>query len=97
MVGNNYVVTITDNGGGSYTISDFSAGVYQEWYGTCYGYTFETTGNMVDVCNDLIITATDAWTCWVEGTGTYNSGTGEITYTWNNCFGDSGEVTLTPQ
>jgi hypothetical protein len=97
IVGLNYVVTLTDLGGGSYSISDYSAGVYQDWYGACFGYTFETSATLVDICNSISFTVNDAFGCPNTGTGTYDPGTGVITYTWSNCFGDIGDVVLTPQ
>lgn len=97
LAGLNYDVTITALGGGIYEVSDFSAGVYQDWYGACYGYTFETSANISDVCNVLSFSLTEAFGCGVTATGSYDPGTGVLTYTWDNCFGDFGDVTLTPQ
>lgn len=92
-----YTVEITALGAGRYEISDFSAGVYQAMYGTCYGYTFETGATIVDVCNELSFSLTEAFGCDVVGSGSYDPETGNITYSWSNCFGDTGEVVLTPQ
>lgn len=97
VVGNAYEVTLTALGGGQYTMSDFSAGIYQEWYGACYGYTFETTGTLTDVCNTISLAATDAFGCAAIGAGTYDPDTGVITITWSNCFGDKGDWVLTPK
>lgn len=94
-----YEVTLTaiDGQAGNYEVSDYSAGVYQSWYGACYGYTFETSAVLTDVCNSISFTVTDAFSCSNSGTGTYDPDTGVISYTWSNCFGDSGSVVLTPK
>ena len=90
----NYDVTITDEGGGVYTISDFSAGVYQDWYCGCYVYCFETSLTFTDICNELTLTGSDAFGAAVSGTGTYDPGTGEISMDWTNGFGDIGYWTI---
>lgn len=90
-----YTVTLTDNGGGSYTISDGVAGVYIFWY-SIYGYTFETEGNFVDICGNLSGTWTEAFGCTVELTGTVNPD-GTLTIQWSNCFGDEATAIYTPQ
>ncbi len=92
-----YDVTLTEGGAGEYVISDFSAGVYQEWYGACYGYTFETEATLNDVCNTISFSGEDGFGGAVSGSGTYNPETGVITYEWENEFGDTGTVTLTPE
>ena len=90
-----YDITLTDEGAGVYTVSDFSAGVYQNWYGACYGYTFETPISFIDVCNNLtLIGKNDGFTCLVTGSGTYDPATGIITINWSNCFGDVGNWTV---
>jgi hypothetical protein len=85
-----YDITITPTGGGNYKISDYWAGVYQDWYGACYGYSFESSATLIDVCNNLTFDLTDAFGCLNSGTGTYNPTTGVISITWSNCFGDTG-------
>ena len=91
-----YTITLTDNGGGNYTISDGVAGVYIFWY-SIYGYTFETEGNFTDICGTLSGTWTEAFGCWVDLTGTVNAD-GTLTIQWNNCFGDHiDEAIYTPQ
>ncbi|MEQ8363509.1 MAG: hypothetical protein RH948_11610 [Cyclobacteriaceae bacterium] len=95
LSGLSYDITLTDNGAGVYTVSDFSAGVYQNWYGACYGYTFETSISFSDVCNNLtIIGKNDGFSCAIAGSGTYNPATGVITINWSNCFGDVGDWTV---
>jgi len=90
-----FSVTLSADGDGQYEVSDFFAGVYMEFYGACYGYTFETPATFTDVCNNLSFSFQDAFGATVQGTGTYDPGTGIITYTWTNDFGDTGTVTLT--
>ena len=89
-----YEITLSSSGGGNYTISDFAAGVYQDWYGDCYGYTFETEGPIVDVCNTLTMSLTDRFGSAVVGSGSYNPSTGQITMNWENGFGDTGKWTI---
>jgi hypothetical protein len=92
-----YEVELTSTAAGKYEVSDFFAGVYIDWYGACYGYDFETPASFTDVCNDLSFSFQDAFDATVQGTGTYDSNTGVITYSWVNDFGDEGTTTLTPQ
>ncbi len=92
-----YTVELTLFGPGQYEVSDFFAGVYIDWYGACYGYDFETPASFTDVCNNLNFNFADAFGATVQGTGTYDIGTGVITYSWVNDFGDTGTTTLTPQ
>lgn len=97
MVNFPYTVTVTDNGGGSYTVSDGVAGVYQEWYCAPYGYCFETEGSFLDVCGTLSGSWTEAFGCPIELTGLVN-GNGTLTISWSNCFGDTIEEAIyTPQ
>ncbi|MDC1259699.1 MAG: hypothetical protein P8O96_05250 [Flavobacteriaceae bacterium] len=92
-----YTVTVTDDGGGSYTISDGVAGVYQDWYCVPYGYCFETEGNFTDVCNNLSGSWTEAFGCPVELIGMVNADR-TLTISWSNCFGDTIEQAIyTPQ
>lgn len=90
-------VELTADGPGNYEISDFFAGVYMDWYGACYGYDFETPATFTDICNNLSFSFQDAFGATVQGTGTFDPGTGVITYSWVNDFGDTGTTTLTPQ
>lgn len=92
-----FEVELSADGAGKYEISDFFAGVYMNWYGACYGYDFETPASFTDVCDNLNFTFQDAFGATVQGTGTYDSNTGIITYSWVNDFGDEGTTTLTPQ
>jgi len=90
-----YTVVVTDDGGGSYTISDGVAGVYIDWY-SGYGYTFETEGNFTDVCNSLSGEWTDAFTCTVTLTGNVDEDDKLIIH-WENCFGDVVDAVYTLQ
>ncbi|PHS34732.1 MAG: hypothetical protein COA92_02300 [Sulfurovum sp.] len=90
-----YTITLTDNGGGSYTISDGVAGVYIFWY-SIYGYTFETAGNFTDICGTLSGSWVEAFGCQVDLTGTVNPD-GTLSIRWDNCFGDFIDAVYTPQ
>ncbi len=95
LVNFHYTVVVTDNGGGSYTISDGVAGVYIDWY-SVYGYTFETEGNFTDVCNSLSGEWKDLFTCTINLTGTVNSDS-TLSIHWENCFGDVVDAVYTRQ
>lgn len=88
-----YNITLTDNGGGSYTLSDAFGGLYILWY-DIYGLTFEVPGDITDVCGTLSGSFTDPFGANVTIDGVVN-GDGTITYTWVNDFGDTGTTTLT--
>lgn len=90
-----YTVTLTDNGGGNYTISDGVAGVYIFWY-SVYGYTFETAGNFTDICGELSGSWVESFGCQVDLTGTVNDD-GTLTIHWDNCFGDYIDAVYTPE
>lgn len=90
-----YTVTITDNGGGNYSISDGVAGLYINWY-TQYGYSFETAGSFSDVCGTLSGSWVEAFGCQVDLTGTVNED-GTLNIHWENCFGDKADAVYTPQ
>ncbi len=93
LVNFEYTVTLTDNGGGSYAISDGVAGVYQDWYCAPYGYCFETAGTFTDVCGTLSGSWTEAFGCQVNLTGVVNAD-GTLTVQWANCFGDTIEEAI---
>ncbi len=90
-----YDVTITDLGGGSYEISDFSGGVYLFWY-SIYGLSWEQAGVFTDICGAISGTFGDAWSNAVPATGTVNSD-GSLTIHWDNPWGDYGDSVFTPQ
>ncbi|MBL6447877.1 hypothetical protein JMN32_16270 [Fulvivirga sp. 29W222] len=94
-------VTLSAAGSGNYTIDDAFSGVYIEWYGSCYGYTFKTPAT-INFCTQAqglsLVTFTDAFDATVSDTGSsYDAGTGVITYSWENSFGDVATTVLTPQ
>lgn len=93
LVNFSYDIVLTDNGGGSYTISDGVAGVYQDWYCAPYGYCFETEGSFTDVCGTITGSWTEAFGCQVDLTGTVNPD-GTLTIQWANCFGDTIEEAI---
>lgn len=93
-----YTTTLTKTSATEYTISDFSSGLYTEWYCAPYGLcaaTFEGLGgNVLDVCGTLTLSAS----YWGNtGTGSLDPETGVITLQWQNQFGDAGTSVLTPQ
>lgn len=95
--------TVTISGeDGAYTVNDFSAGLYLEWYAT-YGITdvMSTDGSLeisfTDVCGTLSGTGSEPFDTDVTLTGSVDSDTGVITYTWSNGYNDEATVTLTPQ
>jgi len=94
----NLVVELTDLGGGNYTMSDFSGGLYFEWY-DIYGITPDASpGDIQDVCNDITLTTmTEPFGETLEGSGSVDPATGVITFTWLSGYGDTGVTTLTPQ
>ncbi len=90
-----YTITLTDNGGGSYSISDGVAGVYIFWY-SGFGYTFETPGNFTDVCGTINGSWVEGFGCQVDLTGVVNED-GTLSISWENCFGDAVDAVYTPQ
>lgn len=94
-------VTLVDLGGGSYTISDFSAGLYFEWYdeyGITEGNQKDGTldGKIIEICSDISGTFPEIYGTDVNVTGGVDPTTGIITYTWKNGYDDNGTVILTP-
>lgn len=96
-------ITITDLGGGSYMLNDFSGGIYLDWYAV-YGLTSQddspATFTLTDPVNGTIVFdagQTEPFGESVSGTGTWNQCTGEISYHWDNGWGDEGDVVLTPK
>lgn len=90
-----YTITLSDQGGGTYKISDGVAGVYIYWY-TKYGYTFETPGTFTDVCGNLSGSWVESFGCEIVLEGVINDD-GTLSIKWDNCFGDSAEALYTPQ
>jgi hypothetical protein len=92
-------VELTEVRPGVYELSDFSGGLYFEWYDV---YTItspeDTPGFLEHVCSEVnIIETAEPYGTAVTGSGTYDDVTGVITYNWVNGYGDTGTVTLTPQ
>lgn len=89
------VVTIMDNGDGTYEISDFSAGLYLEWYAV-YGITpdFALPATLTVDGSVVSIAGSEPFGTSISGSGTYEKCTGDITYTWANGYADGGTVTL---
>jgi hypothetical protein len=93
-------VTLTDaDNVGFYEMSDFSGGIYAGlWYGPAYGLgSDEVSAIIVDACGKISINDTEPYGQWLTATGTLDSETGVISYDWENGWGDSGSVVLTPQ
>lgn len=91
-------ITLTDEGGGVYTISDWSAGLYLEWY-DIYGVTptLDLSGRVTDVCGTLSGEFGEPFGTSTTVTGSVDPDTGVITYVWTNGYDDTATVTLTPQ
>ncbi len=93
-------VTLANNGGGEYTLSDYSGGLYLEWYGV-YGITADTdvTVTLVDVCNELSFAggSTEAFGATLSAAGARSPDTGIITLECTNGWGDTWSMTLTPE
>ena len=102
------IVTLTaGSAAGTYTISDFSAGMYKKWY-EVYDINDAYLAEKDRTKNKTIGTITDA--CgnisggWEEPFGEDMTITGmtipsenKITYQWENGYGDKATVTLTKQ
>lgn len=89
-----YSVVITDNGGGSYKISDAFGGLYLLWY-DIFGITGETPGTFSDVCGEISGQFAEPFGTDVIYTGSVNQDTGVITINWINGYDDQAVMTLT--
>jgi hypothetical protein len=89
-----YTVTLTATASpGVYTISDMSFGLYDLGYGDS-----SPSGRISDTCNNLTdLGDRDQYNDPFTMSGTVNTSTGVITISWSNTWGDTGNVTLTPQ
>ena len=94
-------VDITDNGDGTYTIFDWTGGLYGFWY-EIYGITpeFVDGGGLSVVLNydGTVIESgefTEPFGSPATVTGSIDVCTGIITYDWTNGFADTGSITLT--
>jgi len=90
-------ITLTDNGKGNYTMSDFSGGLYLEWY-DIYGITATNSpGILIDDCDVLSFGhKEDSLDGTVTGSGTVDAA-GNFTLKWSNSFGDEGTSVYTKQ
>jgi hypothetical protein len=88
-----YVVTITSNGGGEYTLSDGYGGLYLLWY-DIYGITGNEPGSFKDVCGTLSGKFKEPFGTDVILTGTVNSD-GTLSMHWENGYGDFGDSVYT--
>lgn len=91
-------VVVTETAPGTYSLSDFSAGLYLEWYAV-YGITPDSdlSGSVVDVCSTVSGTFPEPFQTDVIVDGSVDNATGVITYTWVNGYDDTATVTLTPK
>lgn len=89
-----YVVTITDNGGGSYKISDAFGGLYILWY-SIYGIDGDNEGSFSDVCGTISGTFAEPFGSNVTYTGSVDEETGVITINWINGYDDQAVMILT--
>ena len=99
MVGLEYTITITaTDEEGFYTISDFSFGDYDFFYGNA-GWipAGDWPGTIQDVCGTFFITNTlDFWSASVYGDFTFNDD-GTITVVGGTSYGDTWTAVLTKQ
>lgn len=99
LVGFQGEVVLTAISDGVYRLSDFSAGVYLEWYAV-YGITPSTnlSSTIRDVCNNISFDPfTEPFGTAVIASGSYDPATNTLTYTWVNGYDDEGTVTLVKQ
>lgn len=90
------IVTVVDNGDGTFTFSDGWAGVYVDWY-TMYGYTFlEERILTLTPCLDLSASWTDAFGSGNVLSGVVNSD-GTLSIRVSNGFGDYVNAVYTLQ
>ena len=95
-------VTLEMTGDGEYSITDWSGGLYYDWYGPDggnYGITLDNVGGtLLDACENISFGhLTEPFGETVEATGTVDAATKIIEYSWTNGWGDAGTVKLTPQ
>lgn len=95
-------VTITYIEGIQFEISDWSGGLYTEWY-EVYGITEanKTDGtlstNMTELCGELSASFTEPFGESASLSGEFDEETGIIMLDFENAYGDVGSVVLTPQ
>lgn len=86
-------VTWTDQGGGSYLVSDLGFGQYPS---SCWNDGPATSGGAIitEICSELISGGTDQYGLVYTWVITDVSGP-ELSMTWSNDYGDSGTVVVT--
>jgi hypothetical protein len=90
-------VTMTDLGGGEYTISDWSAGMYVEWY-SVYGIAISDVSETVaDICETFYGSFSDPFGGSMKLNGTIDPTAGVIVYSLDSSWGDTIDATLTKQ
>jgi hypothetical protein len=93
------IVTLTAIDATRFAISDFSGGLYFEWYDV-YGITSpdDSPGTLVYNCSEVNFQGTiEPFETVVAGGGPVDLASGRITYTWSNGYGDTGTVILQKQ
>ncbi len=88
-----YTTTITDNGGGNYTLTDAYGGLYLLWY-DIFGITGPESGTFTDVCGTLRGSFAEPFGTTVTLTGTVNDN-GTLSIQWVNGYGDQGASVYT--
>ena len=97
MVSGN-TVTLTAEDPYTFVVSDFSGGLYLEWYDV-YGITSpdDSPGNLLYNCDEVnFVNTLEPFGAAVLGGGSYDPVTGVIVYSWINGYGDNATVTLEP-
>ncbi len=91
-------VTITQTGPTTYAISDIFGGLYEAWYGGPYEFEGDTPATIVDICGAVSIpTFEEPYGEPLVSTYSRNDATGVITISWENGYGDTGTLVLTPE
>jgi hypothetical protein len=83
----------------TFEISDFTGGLYLEWYDV-YGITApeDSPGTLGYNCAEVNFTnTTEPFGTGVLGGGPYDVATGRMEYSWINGYGDQGTVILQKQ
>ncbi len=97
--GNTVVLAPVAGSTTNFTVSDITGGLYFEWYDV-YGITApeDSPGTFLYNCNEVTITNTvEPFGTAVQGEGLYDGGTGMISYSWANGYGDQATVILQKQ
>lgn len=95
-------VMVTFSSGIDFVVSDWSAGLYFDWYDV-YGITAENStdgslsGPFQELCLDLNGSFGEPFGATASLSGTYDPQSGVIEYDFTNDYGDTGKVTLTPK